>query len=873
MSKKTNTFSRALRHLKSDQRDALTEQPTNNTQGLMTKEPSEYIDPVPDGTTWYKDEPLDLDFDKDEDADDGQNTSGIFESDGTILTIEPPGDTSYVLGPMSAMWYAWGNFTRIGYIRQEDRRMVNLASLTGELGAWDGTADAFSSYGQLTLAQADWFRTTPKKDGAGNDTPNYRAFYAGPPSNTPDEFGRYLCVITGTAKEVETAQTADTPGYTTKPVEGPEDPTTMFSALMNRLNKAGKFGLDAVDALPPGLPSLLAKSTWGIADNLFYGNSNYMLKGVPQGFKFTPNFIGAGNLFGLKTPKLADMADNVINAIPKLVSGGKYKPNLVQKFLGKNYAGQWFTDPRSYKVAGPYAGPKGTISILPAPQQGIFGWKNWLSSKTSRSLARQPEKFVRKSTQEAILKYMNPKQLRRIDMPNNARTQKLLSRYAAKIAKNTVILSKGARALPVLGAVISGADAINRLRQGDTTGAALSVLSMVPGPFGWFALGAQAVHDYGPGGRHKLPFTEESEGQNNDKEIGDLLEAMIEEGVPLNDPDELAQEVQLLGLSEGMNPELVQILVMAITGSLDTLTDEQQKDVTSILEESAVMFSAQEEYIKQNGKKNVKESLGEERIWIREIRKPVKVPELQKKFKGIKPRVKKKGEDYRVIGGGLMKNEAVPAEFNPTRENRMWRKYEYNQNVRASQEKKNQVLELIGEGDHQWNYMLGNERWRTASQMKKFYGDHDYLYDYYYGGKKHRVIRKEGIEKDFLLFIEDENGVKDTIRQSELNDLLAEERDKEDFKEYYMHETQQKEREKNFDRATRLKTIIGKIKRGDIKPEHPEEEPPKMINGWHPKLGKHYKYDKLDPISAQSMPPTGDPEIDANVEKAKRRPK
>ena len=69
MSKKPNTFSRALRHLKSDQRDALTEQPTNNTQGLMTKEPSEYIDPVPDGTTWYKDVPLDLDFDKEEDAD------------------------------------------------------------------------------------------------------------------------------------------------------------------------------------------------------------------------------------------------------------------------------------------------------------------------------------------------------------------------------------------------------------------------------------------------------------------------------------------------------------------------------------------------------------------------------------------------------------------------------------------------------------------------------------------------------------------------------------------------------------------------------------------------------------------------------------
>ena len=38
---------------------------------------------------------------------------------------------------MASMWYSWGNFTRIGYIRQSDRKMVNLGSITGQLGAWD----------------------------------------------------------------------------------------------------------------------------------------------------------------------------------------------------------------------------------------------------------------------------------------------------------------------------------------------------------------------------------------------------------------------------------------------------------------------------------------------------------------------------------------------------------------------------------------------------------------------------------------------------------------------------------------------------------------------------------------------------------------
>ena len=837
MSKKTNTFSRALRHLKSDQRDALTEQPTNNTQGLMTKEPSEYIDPVPDGTTWYKDVPLDLDFDKDEDADDGQNTSGIFESDGTILTIEPPGDTSYVLGPMSAMWYAWGNFTRIGYIRQEDRRMVNLASLTGELGAWDGTADAFSSYGQLTLAQADWFRTTPKKDGAGNDTPNYRAFYAGPPSNTPDEFGRYLCVITGTAKEVETAQTADTPGYTTKPVEGPEDPTTMFSALMNRLNKAGKNIRDVMGNIEGTTWGKLAGSILrSIMDPITYAG-DFIFKGLPSGIPYDPAFKGAG-------PKWA---------------GGKKITDMLGGLFGKDV--QYFTP--DLDTAIKYAGEGGSVVAMPRPKTGVQGMKNWLGSTVSRGFdpTKGVEQIVKTSDSVAA------KNLTKVINLSDEGSAATLKALAAKGATNNKILAKLGKAVPFLNAGLVVADVTNRISKGDYAGALLGGLQIIPGPVGWLALGSQLAYDVS-GATHpwNKPVTEAVDKESS--EMSDNMgAALIEMGLP-KDKNEFIKEMGFyLMLQEQIEPNLLSMILKALQG--EELSSEQQQ----WMDKNFLPMIKAVANRNKKGKKNVKESLGEERIWLREIRKPVKVPELQKKFKGIKPRVKKKGEDYRVIGGGLMKNEAVPAEFNPTRENRMWRKYEYNQNVRASQEKKNQVLELIGEGDHQWNYMLGNERWRTASQMKKFYGDHDYLYDYYYGGKKHRVIRKEGIEKDFLLFIEDENGVKDTIRQSELNDLLAEERDKEDFKEYYMHETQQKEREKNFDRATRLKTIIGKIKRGDIKPEHPEEEPPKMINGWHPKLGKHYKYDKLDPISAQSMPPTGDPEIDANVEKAKRRPK
>ena len=57
-------------------------------------------------------------------------------------------------------------------------------------------------------------------------------------------------------------------------------------------------------------------------------------------------------------------------------------------------------------------------------------------------------------------------------------------------------LAKGAgRAVPILGAGLSLADAGYRATQGDIAGAGLSVLSAVPGAIGWGAMGAQAVYD------------------------------------------------------------------------------------------------------------------------------------------------------------------------------------------------------------------------------------------------------------------------------------------------------------------------------------------------------------------------------------------
>ena len=57
----------------------------------------------------------------------------------------------------------------------------------------------------------------------------------------------------------------------------------------------------------------------------------------------------------------------------------------------------------------------------------------------------------------------------------------------------------------------------------------------------------------------------------------------------------------------------------------------------------------------------------------------------------------------------------------------------------------------------------------------------------------------------------------------------------------------------------------------------PIEEPPKMKNGFHPDLvdGKKVakRFNRLDPISAKAMPPTGNPHIDKKVRAAAKKPK
>ena len=147
----------------------------------------------------------------------------MFKEDGTVLTVIPPGDNSYILGPMISMWYAWANYTQIGYVRQADRKMVNLGRIVGELDDWDGSS-GFTSYGQMSVEQAAWYQSQSRQD--------YRAFYPGPPSNPADEYGRYLGSIVSESRFPDTRnqpRVAHTPGTQRGP-----DSTDDLAALLNK---------------------------------------------------------------------------------------------------------------------------------------------------------------------------------------------------------------------------------------------------------------------------------------------------------------------------------------------------------------------------------------------------------------------------------------------------------------------------------------------------------------------------------------------------------------------------------------------------------------------------------------------------------------
>ena len=854
MSSRKNKFSSALRHLNSSQIDEkikkLEEQPTNNTSGIYTLSPP---DPAADPTVYtpsFSDITiLTPDFAIGEDPDNATqaaDTSGLFNAEGVSLTAAPPGDNSYILGPMSTMYYAWASRTQIGYIRQSDRRMVNLGYISGNFGDWDGSEAAFNSYGQLTLEQAQWYRTIGKKDGADNSTENYRAFYPGPPSSVADAYGRYLCTITGDPKDIDNSYASSTTG----PKNGPMNPNDNFSSILNRLKKLGqKINWDTVQsALKAG--QKIADVLWSGAEIL----SKAQLGELIADLTFNP-LIDAAFGFGtadsageynttLATSLMAtvvtgknqqiklsaDARQDLVNSIdikaleqnlqlgaPPEVSSD----NAINPGSGKNdnlLSGNW--------------GNQGGVEIHYNPDNGSF-------TVTAVKMLRDFGDLDQKNASGKITNFH--------DIPNPSPKQ-----IAGIIEEKG--LEKPIKALleTIMDKKVGGifgpnvrqiSNAINSL-----TGGVMG-LGWEGGAYGTSKEeAAQIVYDEIPGVTKAIyNFIVEGSASN----AVHLRDQLIKIGIPQS-------EIEKAGAGFG---GYVYSQEQFFGGELPL----EVKKVINKKMDVYLGFATESTILSESKKIRIMKTLKE----------PVVLPEGKKKSYKVRPgrrgKTDFKGMDKLIGDTKIEKTFKEPQDI--------WNKDWHGYNQRVSQGKKNIVLELIGQSTDAFDYMLNDSKKMNAKQMEEFWGLHPEMHSHFHNGKKYKTLRKEQLKGDRLVFLVDEKGVKTSILQSKLNDQLAQKHDQELLDEY--NKLNSKKEPIEYKKDPLIKKVMGRLKNEIDYPDkparkgYPNEPPPKMVNGMHPKLGKNYKYDKLDPVSAvmMSRAPTGDPEIDANVRKAARKPK
>jgi len=522
----TNRYTRALRQLKSksidEKLELLSEIPTNSSGGLYVDVPGIYTIPPITSPTGDAGDPVNLGKDGDgEEGYSGDDTTGLFKEDGTVLTVIPPGDNSYILGPMISMWYAWANYTQIGYVRQSDRKMVNLGRITGELDDWDGET-GFTSYGQLSLEQAVWYQGQTRQD--------YRAFYPGPPSNPADEYGRYLGSIVSESRFPDTRnqpRVAHTPGTQRGP-----DPTDVFGLMMDKVGELGNMLLQGKNSLSDYINNILSADQ---VDSLLFGNSISMfgdtnaaaanaesnigmqiakiLTNVAGGTAFNPSLRAIGSQGrGLGGEVRIGQHGTGQQAAQGIKKSG-FKPGSRQNVYGRSGV---FIDPSKsgaaadeFARAGAAAEAGGrTTAGRTAAQRAADLRAAGTSAGEKIPVAYKPGTGSRMNipgTKYAEVGMSADKATRGARLAQNAATKYPNSAKAAQLVRTGATTAKvtGARsvaktlgkAVPFAGAAISIADAGYRASQGDYAGAVMSGLTAVPGPVGWTALGAQIVYD------------------------------------------------------------------------------------------------------------------------------------------------------------------------------------------------------------------------------------------------------------------------------------------------------------------------------------------------------------------------------------------
>jgi hypothetical protein len=785
------SFKKLREHLTSNDVDKKIEylesrMPTNNTAFVFSGDPSNpqgnSFETIADG------EENETDYTVGENpsnSTEARDTTGLFNAGGDhskgeyVKTVEPPGDTSYILGPMAAMYYTWSYpWTMIGYIRESDRRMVNLGRIDGKFSDWDGSSGnassgsgTFYSYGQLTTDQALWFRDIQKANGNTNDpdTYSYRAFYPGPPSATPDAFGRYPCILTGVSKK----QPRNVPDATPLDKQAGDN----FSAMLNKIKKGLRDFGDSFD------------------------------KNVEDGIDQLKDFLG---------DKFNDVMDGVIKNLGKItrMESAANMLNKYDDFLKKN--------------------PNGSNERIDVTNE--FSKRDLNALNDVRNDAN-----VKAAIEKALEVQNNPERANRVTSTGQTVGEIMWELAADKVREG---LQNKVYDRPGLDNSIHNNVQINFDEFRNSNGQNWTI---------------EKNYEFRPGGS--------VEGAE-DTPLGAAL---------------TSAGIELDSLGAGSIPVVVGGVIAAKTGI--TGANQHGGLYNSPTMKYQVVVPNTKIKIKQGGqggrslgdttkRGGVEEGLSLERK--REIfghlTQPVVLPETKQKTYKVSPgqrfkdkNKKPKETNFQDMDKLFNKNIGGPQPFKP-QERTSWTKDFIAQNVMKSQEKMNGVLEMIGDGKHAFDYAMNDYKRMGAKELEQYWGKNPNMYSFMFNGKKFNVTRKEHVEGDLVVFMQDQNGVKSNMLQSELNEKLQEQNEKWIEEAYFKsHPVIPEKKESTYD-------MIKKrfLENREIAPEFPAEPPPKMVNGFHPKFGKHAnRYKKLDPASANAMPETGDPETDAIVRKQK----
>lgn len=220
---------------------------------------------------------------------------------------------------------------------------------------------------------------------------------------------------------------------------------------------------------------------------------------------------------------------------------------------------------------------------------------------------------------------------------------------------------------------------------------------------------------------------------------------------------------------------------------------------------------------------------------LREIKKPVVVPEAPKKYKmnfagKYSPQntpdktASKISDDLVASGNARGQRWRV--------EDKYWQGYE-------TTERMNIIYDRVGHGDQYWEEIINENKRKNAWKTKEMQ-EHLNILAHEKAMKEENPNYESPFYKQFIDEQETLNADKDPL-----------------FKKV----------------ATRLKKEIDYPDK-PAKKGVPNEPPPEMINGYHPNYGKRKDYyKKLDPQSAEAMPLTGDAETDAQIKVARKKPK